>query len=194
MSRTAIYTAVLGLFVAVAATAHVKAADLGGKPAEKAAAAAAIADVPSQWRSWYIEAGGVAQFARGGDKNLAGMGGIGYTYHAIGNPWVGGVFARYGFSAEGNSNSAVLSFDQPLTLAARAGYLVLPSTLLYGLAGYSKSLNGADFRGPVVGLGAEAPVLGNIRLAVEYSAQFDRTFKADADVVHNIGVFARIPF
>lgn len=192
MSRTAIYTAVFGLFVAVAACTSIKAADLG-KPAA-APAAVAPEPVPDQWRSWYVEAGGVAQFMKGGDKNLAGLGGIGYTYHAFGNPFVGGIFARYGFSAEGDSNSAVLTFDQPLTVAVRGGYLVLPSTLLYGLAGYSKSLNGQDFRGPIVGLGAEAPVLGSMRLAVEYSAQFDRDFKATSDVVHNIGVFARIPF
>lgn len=192
MNRDAFF-AVIGGFLMVLGATYAKAADLGGKPAA-APAAVAPEPVPDQWRSWYVEAGGVAQFMKGGDKNLAGLGGIGYTYHALGNPFVGGIFARYGFSAEGDSNSAVLTFDQPLTVAVRGGYLVLPSTLLYGLAGYSKSLNGQDFRGPIVGLGAEAPVLGSMRLAVEYSAQFDRDFKATSDVVHNIGVFARIPF
>lgn len=166
------------------------AADLG-KPAP--APAAQPAPVPDQWNGLYFEFGGVGQFAKGGEKNAAGIAGIGYNYHAFGNPWVAGLMLRYGFSIEGDSDAAILTFDQPITLAARAGYLVAPSTLIYGLAGYSKSIN-TDFTGPVLGIGAEAPVLGSLRLSLEYSAQFDKTFKADADVVHNIGVFARLPF
>jgi opacity protein-like surface antigen len=167
------------------------AADLG-KPA--AVAAVAPAPIPDQWSGFYLEGGAAGQFVTGGDKRLIGLGGIGYNYHALGNPFVGSLFARYGFSAEGNSDAAVLTFDQPLTIAVRAGYLVQPSTLLYGLAGYSMSLRGDDFRGPILGVGAEAPVLGSLRLGVEYTAQFDRDFKADKDVVHAIGVFARLPF
>lgn len=191
MSRTAIYTAILGLFVAVAGCTSIKAADLG-KPAA-APAAVAPAPVPDQWSSWYVEFGGVGQFAAGNQKNAAGKAGIGYTYHALGNPWVVGAFARYGFSAEGNSDAAVLTFDQPITGGVRLGYLVQPSTYLYGLAAFSKSID-TNFQGPVLGLGAETPVLGTLRLAVEYNAQFDRDFKATKDVVHEIGLFARLPF
>lgn len=169
------------------------AADLGKGPAP-APVVAAPAPVADQWHGFYVEAGGGGQFVKGGDKTPVGAAGIGYNYHAFGNPWVGGVFARYGFSAEGNSSSAVLTFDQPFTVAVRMGYLVQPSTLIYGLAGYSKTLNGSDFRGPLVGFGAEAPIFGSLRLAVEYNAQFDRDFKTTSDVAHNIMAFARLPF
>ena len=194
MSRTAIYIAIGALFGAIAMGSHVaKAADLG-KPVAEKAAAVAPAPVADQWTGFYLEGGGGAQFSRGGDKALIGAGGIGYNYHAFGNPFVASIFARYGATMEGNDNSAVLSFDQPLTVAIRAGYLVQPSTLLYALAGYSKTLNGTDFKGPIVGIGAEAPILGSLRLAVEYTAQFDRDFKADRDIAHNIMMFARLPF
>lgn len=166
------------------------AADLG-KPAA-APAAVAPAPIPDQWNGMYFEFGAVGQFMNG-EKNAAGLAGIGYNFHTIGNPLVVSAFLRYGFSAEGNSDAAVLTFDQPLTAAIRAGYLVSPSTLIYGLAGYSKSLD-TDYRGPLIGAGIEAPVLGTLRLSLEYSAMFAKTFKADADVVHNIGVFARLPF
>ena len=169
------------------------AADLG-KPAAPAPVVAAPAPVADQWHGFYLGAGGGGQFTKGGGKALIGAGEIGYNYHAFGNPWVGGALIRYGFSAEGNSSSAVLAFDQPLTVAIRAGYLVQPSTLIYGLAGYSKTLNGSDFRGPLVGIGAEAPIFGSLRLAVEYNAQFDRDFKTSQDVAHNIMAFARLPF
>ena len=193
MSRTATYLAIGALFGAIAMGSHVaKAADLG-KPTEKPAAVAP-APVADQWTGAYAEFGAGAQFVKGGDKALVGAVGLGYNYHAFGNPFVASIFARYGATMEGNDNSAVLSFDQPLTVAIRAGYLIQPSTLLYGLAGYSKTINGADFRGPILGLGAEAPVFGSLRLAVEYTAQFDRDFKTDRDVAHNIMAFARLPF
>jgi hypothetical protein len=196
MSRTATYLAVLGGFLMVAAATGAKSADLGKPaPAGPANIAAMIpAAVPDQWTGAYLEGGAAAAFIKGGDKALHGLGGLGYNYHALGNPFVGSIFARYGFSAEGNSDAAVLTFDVPLTVAVRAGYLIQPSTLLYGLAGYSKSLKGDDFKGPILGLGAEAPVFGSLRLAVEYNAQFDKDFKADKDVVHSIGLFARLPF
>ena len=191
MNRDVFY-AVIGGFLMVFGATYAKAADLGGKPAA-APAAVAPAPVPDQWSSWYVEFGGVGQFAAGNQKNAAGKAGIGYTYHALGNPWVVGAFARYGFSVEGNSDAAVLTFDQPITGGVRLGYLVQPSTYLYGLAAYSKAID-SNFHGPVLGLGAETPVLGSLRLAVEYNAQFDRDFKATKDVVHEIGLFARLPF
>lgn len=181
---------VIALIAGFLIAGPVLSADLG-KPAA-APAAVAPAPVPDQWNGMYFEFGAVGQFMNG-EKNAAGLAGIGYNYHAFGNPWVVGAFLRYGFSAEGNSDAAVLTFDQPLTAAIRAGYLVAPSTLLYGLAGYSKSLKD-DFKGPILGFGAEAPVFGSLRIGVEYTAQFDKTFKADSDIVHEVGVFARLPF
>lgn len=137
---------VIALIAGFLIAGPVLSADLG-KPAA-APAAVAPAPVPDQWNGMYVEFGAVGQFMNG-EKNAAGLAGIGYNYHAFGNPWVVGAFLRYGFSAEGNSDAAVLTFDQPLTAAIRAGYLVAPSTLLYGLAGYSKSLKD-DFKGPIL--------------------------------------------
>jgi opacity protein-like surface antigen len=187
--RKIILAFTMAVLASAAGLTHASAADLG---APKTVAAAIPEPVKDQWTGLYFEFGAAGQFMKG-EKNAAGLAGIGYNYHTFGNPLVVGVFLRYGFSAEGNSDAAVLSFDQPLTAAIRAGYLVAPSTLIYGLAGYSKSLD-TDYRGPLIGAGVEAPVLGSLRLSLEYSAMFDKTFKADADVVHNIGVFARLPF
>ena len=191
MSRTAIYTAVVGLFMAVAACTSIKAADLGGKPAA-APAAVAPAPVPDQWTAPFVEFGIGGQFAKGGEKNMVATVGIGYTYHALGNPWVPGVFARYGASIEGRDDSAVLRFDQPITAGVTLGYLVFPSTRVYGIAGYSKSID-TDFQGALVGLGISFPVFGQLRFGAEYTAQFDK-FKADSDVVNEVRVMTAIPF
>lgn len=187
--RKIILAFTMAVLASAAGLTSATAADLG-KPAP---APLVIPDpVKDQWTGLYFEFGAAGQFMKG-EKNAAGLAGIGYNFHTIGNPLVVSAFLRYGFSAEGNSDAAVMTFDQPLTAAIRAGYLVSPSTLIYGLAGYSKSLD-TDYRGPLIGAGIEAPVLGTLRLSLEYSAMFDKTFKADADVVHNIGVFARLPF
>jgi len=188
--RNAIYVALGLALLAIAGAFSVHAADLG-KPA---AAPPAITDpIPDQWTGLYFEGGAVGQFSKGGDKQAVGIVGLGYNYRYRGTPWVVGGLIRYGFSAEGNSDAAVLSFNQPISVAVRMGYLAQPSTMLYGIAGFSKSID-SDFRGPLVGVGAELPVLGMLRLGVEYTAQFDRKFTATDDVVHNIGVFARLPF
>jgi len=186
--RTIAYAIAAVMLVCIGAVAH--AADLG-KPA---VAPPAVTDpIPDQWTSLFVEGGMVGQFSKGGDKQAVGIVGLGYNYHYRGTPWVVGGLIRYGFSAEGNSDAAVLSFNQPISVAVRMGYLAQPSTMLYGMAGFSKSID-SDFRGPLVGVGAELPVLGMLRLGVEYTAQFDRKFTATDDVVHNIGVFARLPF
>lgn len=190
MSRTAIYTAVVGLFMAVAACTSIKAADLG-KPAA-VPAAVAPAPVPDQWTAPFVEFGIGGQFAKGGSKNAVATVGIGYTHHALGNPWVPGVFARYGASIEGRDDSAVLRFDQPITAGVTLGYLVAPSTRVYGIAGYSKSID-TDFQGALVGLGISLPVFGSLRLGAEYTAQFDK-FKADSDVVNEVRIMTAIPF
>lgn len=190
--RNAVY-ATVGLSLLAVGAFSARAADLG-KPAVAAAApAAAVADIPDQWSGLYFEGGAVGQFMRGGDKQAVGLIGLGYNAHTRGTPWVVGGLVRYGFSADGNRDAAVLTFDQPITVAVRMGYLVQPSTLLYGLAGYSKSLR-EEFSGPLIGAGIEAPVIGSLRLSLEYGAQFDRTFRADRDVIHNVGIYARLPF
>lgn len=178
-----------GLMVATATYA----ADLG-KPAVAAPAtlvAMLPAAVPDQWTGLYFEGGYASRFTDTSKHTATGKIGIGYTYHALGNPWVGGVFARYGFSIDGDSDAAILTFDQPVTLGARIGYLVQPSTYLYGVFGYSFGKD--NDKGAILGLGAEAPVLGKLRLALEYHAQFE-DFKASSDVIHEIGLYARIPF
>ena len=191
MNRDVFY-AVIGGFLMVFGATYAKAADLGGKPA---AAPAAVAPEPvkDQWVGPFVQFGGGADFVKSGDKAATGVFGIGYSHRQFGSPIVVSVLARYGFSAEGNSDSAILTFDVPITLAARIGYLAQPSTQVYGIAGFSKSINN-DFQGPMVGIGAETPVFGSLRLGLEYTAQFDRSFKADKDVINQIRALATIPF
>ena len=87
---------------------HATAADLG-KPAP---APLVIPDpVKDQWNGMYFEFGAAGQFMKG-EKNAAGLAGLGYNFHTFGNPLVVSAFLRYGFSAEGNSDAAVLTFDQ----------------------------------------------------------------------------------
>ena len=139
------------------------AADLG-KPA---AAPIPIADIPplgDQWTGPYIE-GGIAGRYFEGEKVGMATAGIGYNYRpSINIPTVVGAFARYGFSVEGRESSALLTFDQPWTIGARAGYLVQPSTLIYGLGGYSQ---GRDLdKGWIVGMGIEQMMLGKFSSAL----------------------------
>lgn len=167
------------------------AADLG-KPAA-APVAVAPAAIPDMWTAPYMEFGFAGQFAKGSEKNAALTIGIGYTHHAMGNPWTPGVFAKIGASVEGFNDSAVLRFDQPITAGVTLGYLVSPSTRVYGIAGYAKALD-TDFMGPVLGVGVSLPVFGNLRLGGEYTATFDRNFKADKDVVNELRAMIQIPF
>ena len=190
MNRDVFY-AVIGGFLMVFGATYAKAADLG-KPAA-APAAVAAEPVKDQWVGPFVQFGGGADFVKSGDKAATGVFGIGYSHRQFGSSIVVSVLARYGFSAEGNSDSAILTFDVPITLAARIGYLAQPSTQIYGIAGFSKSINN-DFQGPMVGIGAETPVFGSLRLGLEYTAQFDRSFKADKDVINQVRALATIPF
>lgn len=184
---------VVSLILGFLLAGPILAADLGGKPAA-APAAVAPAPVPDMWTAPYIEFGISGQFAKGSsEKNAALTVGLGYTYHAMGNPWTPGVFAKIGASVEGFDDSAVLRFDQPITAGLTLGYLVSPSTRVYGIAGYAKALD-TDFMGPVLGVGVSLPVFGNLRLGGEYTATFDRNFKADKDVINEFRVMMAIPF
>ena len=160
----------------------VMAADLG-KPTV-AAVISAPAAVPDMWTAPYIEFGVAGQFAKGNNKSAVVSVGLGYTYHAMGNPWTPGVFARAQASVEGFDDSAVFRFDQPFSAGVTLGYLVSPSTRVYGILGYSKSFD-AKFEGPMLGLGVSLPMFGTMRIGGEYTAQFD-AFKADSNVANEI--------
>ena len=71
---------------------------------------------------------------------------------------------------DAKSDSALISFNQPITIGARAGYLVLPSTMVYGLAGYS--LGKGDDKGFIAGGGIEHFVTKNMSMALEYHNEF----------------------
>lgn len=160
------------------------AADKGGPTAP-----IPIADIPplgDQWIGFYVE-GGIAGRYFEGEKVGMATAGIGYNYR-LASPIVLGAFARYGFSVEGHDSSALLTFDQPWTIGARAGYLVQPSTLIYGLGGYSQ---GRDLdKGWIVGLGIEQMMLGKFSIGPEYHAQF----VTGGDIIHEVGLFARMKF
>jgi outer membrane immunogenic protein len=147
------------------------------------------------WRGFYFGAGGGggstnhnlrADLHHGATANLTagGAGGfstaqVGYD-RQIGRHLVVGLFFDYDFaSIDSSANIASYKVKATLTdswtVGGRAGYLVNPSTLVYGLAGHTEAhfdlplgLNG-DFNGGwTAGAGIETNLGGNLFLKGEY--------------------------
>jgi len=98
------------------------------------------------------------------DSGLLGGARVGYD-QALGRIVVG-VFGDYNWSA-------VEGLDGQWLAAARAGFIVAPRTLLYGLVGYGQSdYDGVDFKGITVGGGVEFAVSDNVFLGLEYQHAF----------------------
>lgn len=152
--------------------------------------------VPVQtWSGFYLGAGvGVgsashnlrADFDYGATANLTagGTGGFGTAQvgfdRQFGQHFVVGVFFDYDFasidsSANISSYGVKATLTDSWTVGGRAGYLVNPSTLVYGLAGYTEAhfdmpfgVNG-DFNGGwTAGAGIETNLSGNLFLKGEY--------------------------
>ena len=121
-----------------------------------------------------LEAGG-ASVTLATDGYTAGIGaGCDYMH----NNFVGGVFARASLARL----DADLSLDSAsYTVALRAGYMINPSTLLYGLAGITthelQGLAGLDGKGVIVGLGAETNIGYGWRVGLEVSRSELGTFR-----------------
>jgi outer membrane immunogenic protein len=116
--------------------------------------------------------------------------GAGYDRNLWG-PYVVGAFVDYDFSdVDTHLTSAVLGFDggkfsldNQLSIGARFGYLVAPSTLFFGTVGYAHSDGGdltdafgligaraslGDFNGYFIGGGVEALVYDHFSIKAEY--------------------------
>ena len=136
---------------------------------------------------------------------IGGMGGFGTVQvgydRQLGRNFVAGVFFDYDFASIDSSASLSLnsttiaeikgSLTDMWTVGGRAGYLVNPSTLVYGLAGYSEAhfdmpfgLNG-DFTGWTAGAGIETRLAGPLFLKGEY-----RFTGLDEKTLFTAGTFA----
>jgi len=151
-----------------------KAADKGAP----AAPAAAVDEVRDPWRSCYVETGGSAAVnteTAGATRSMIVNAGVGCTYRALGTLGHGlviGAFARGGADVKTwDRGGATLAFDVPATAGVRAGVLVSPSVLLYGMGGYTfAKSSGARYEGTMYGAGIEALVTGNVSVAIEYQS------------------------
>jgi outer membrane immunogenic protein len=120
-----------------------------------------------------------------GGEGIFGTVTIGYD-RVIRPGWVAGVFVDYDFGSNISSESNVpligsLSIDHKYSWAigGRLGYLVNPSTLIYGTAGYTQAefetsaqylsgFNSPTFSGYFVGAGIETFLRQNWTLKLEY--------------------------
>jgi outer membrane immunogenic protein len=130
----------------------------------------------------------------GGDWNPNGIGGFGTVQigfdKQLNRRFVAGIFADYDFAAI-DSKVTSSSFSQVYpkltdswTVGGRVGYLITPSALIYGLAGYTQAhfklpqdfvllattrpLLTSDFSGWTVGAGMETNLGGSWYLKGEY--------------------------
>jgi outer membrane immunogenic protein len=115
-----------------------------------------------------------------GLRGVQGVVSLGYDWR-LGPRWVVGAFADYAFSEiEADAGTISVTIDNQWAVGGRLGYLLSPTTLLYGNAGYTQ----ADFllrdsfspdfniaealRGVFVGGGIEHAVSRTISLKLEY--------------------------
>lgn len=169
------YLATLALAVGLATPAL--AADKGGAPAAPAPSATSTPDHP--WTGCYLGAGVSKQIVvNGNDLGLGSVAGTTVSAEAgcdyqVNHRLVVGVLGRYGLALDGSSTdtglgSIHLKADRPWLVGGRAGVLVNPSTLAYGLAGVSGidyKIDGTTARRSGVALGAgvetQLGMLGN---------------------------------
>jgi outer membrane immunogenic protein len=146
-------------------------------------------------RRLHTEIPGFATFdATGlGGADLSGTVMVGFDHQLVAG-WVAGIFGSYEFANNGNARFAIdvvgtdistdlASIDQSWTLGGRAGYLIAPNALLYGLAGYTKTsfhqvsydlvvVAGTavlpDFHGITLGGGLEKLITDNASMRAEY--------------------------
>jgi outer membrane immunogenic protein len=114
--------------------------------------------------------------------------------------WVGGVFADYDFGSNISGDislpqhSGSLDHNSSWAVGGRLGFLVTPSTLLYGTAGYTQAefdvsdLGSKTFEGYFVGGGLETFLRQNWTLKLEYRfSQFgSETIVDDAHVAADL--------
>jgi opacity protein-like surface antigen len=113
------------------------------------------------------------------DVGAFGVVTVGYD-RVLRQGWVGGVFADYDFGSGISGDVSVggvqasLDHNHSWAVGARLGYLVTPSTLLYGTAGYTQAQFELDgfgsqtFGGYFVGAGVETFLRQNWTVRLEY--------------------------
>lgn len=113
--------------------------------------------------------------------------GLGCDYK-LNSKFLVGALGRYDIGKiDGTTFDAKISQDAVWTAAARAGYFVNPSVLIYGLAGLSGTkidFTGVDkisAEGLVLGAGLEIDLGANIWLGAEYTRTDFGKFNIDAD-------------
>jgi outer membrane immunogenic protein len=115
-------------------------------------------------------------------RGFIGGGRIGYDFQL--GRFVAGPFADYNFSnidseLKIGSQSATVEKGDEWTLGGRAGLLVTPATLIYGLVGYTQTnyalhasgagkLGDQDFKGLTGGAGIETALTKNLFIGLEY--------------------------
>lgn len=113
--------------------------------------------------------------------------GVGCDYK-LNSKFLVGAFGRYDLGKiDGKTGDTTISQDAVWTAAARAGYFVNPSVLIYGLAGISGTkidLTGVDklsADGLILGAGLEIDLGANIWLGAEYSRTDYGKFAIEGD-------------
>lgn len=122
--------------------------------------------------------------------NTFGAVAIGYD-RVIRPGWVAGVFADYDFGGSSYADNGIpYSSVNSWAAGGRLGYLVSPSSLLYGTAGYTQArfeyafdvATTPTFNGYFVGAGVETFLRPNWTLKFEYRfSQFDGEFAFPTD-------------
>ncbi len=114
-----------------------------------------------------------------GDIGIFGTVTVGYD-RKIREGWVGGVFADYDFGSNVSADVSIHkhsgSIDQndAWSVGGRLGFLVTPSTLLYGTGGFTQAsfdvgdFGSHTFNGYFVGAGVETVLRENWSLRLEY--------------------------
>jgi outer membrane immunogenic protein len=133
-----------------------------------------------------------------GDIGVFGTITLGYD-RVLRPGWVGGVFADYDFGSNLSADvkipyhSGSLDHNYSWAIGGRLGYLVTPSTLLYGTGGYTQAdfdvsdLGSKTFAGFFVGGGVETFLRQSWTLKLEYRySQFESETFADGPVTFDI--------
>ena len=162
-------------------------ADLGSPPKT---VAEALPAAPT-WRNCAVEVAGGARAAKvAGSYEKIAIAAVGGTcsYNMPGSPFVMSLFVSYAMQLDTDSESALLTFNQPVTAGLRVGYAVQPNLQLFGSLGYAYGKD--DDRGIVPGVGLDLKVSNSFHLVGQYQAQLTN----DDITIHQILIGPKFTF